>query len=41
MARSAVPKLFWARPKTEVNTLATQASNNIRENDCWMDEVWQ
>jgi len=42
MTRSAVPKLFWARPKTEFGEhLATQASNNVRKNDCCMDAVGQ
>jgi len=42
MVTSAVPKLFWARPKTEFGEhLATQASNNERKNNCCMDDVWQ
>jgi len=41
MARPAVPKLFERDPKlSSVEHLATQASNNVRKNNC-MDEVWQ
>jgi len=38
MARSAVPKLFWARPKTEFGKhRAAQASKNVRKKRvAWM-----
>ena len=42
MARSAVPKLFWVRPKTEFGEhFVTQASNNVRKNNCCMDDTWK
>jgi len=40
MARSAVPKLFWARPKIEVNTSCDPSLKQRKNNYCWMDDVW-
>jgi len=37
-----VPKLFWARHKSEFGEhLATQTSNNIWKKYCYVDDFWQ
>jgi len=42
MARSAVPKYFWARPQSKFGEyLATQALHNVRKNNGCADDFWQ
>jgi len=42
MARSAVPKIFWARLQCEFGEqLTTQNLNNMRENSGCVDDFWQ
>jgi len=42
MARSAVPKYFWARPQSEFGEqLVIQALNNVRKNNGCVDDFWQ
>jgi len=37
-----LPKLFWARPKSEFGEhLATQISNNVWKNTGSVDDFWQ